>query len=236
MLTRGACCSAPAPAERPAGKAEAAPPANDHVAWETQAAAANAGTSPSKASADSGAAAAAAKQAQAARREKLAGGDTGMAEQAKAIAEEQVGNWVERQEAAGGAPRSDSLPPFLTPSSWQETASYDAVPGAASEYSAAPSGMLTDRIPGPGIKMYSGPANRTFGGAPPEKPGSSGEADVFAVFDAKVVDVFIAFIEKNGGRVKREVTRRRRARARPSVEPAFRVALGLTWWLLRSTL
>ena len=84
--------------------------------------------------------------------------------------------------------------------------------------------------------MYSGPANRTFGGAPPEKPGSSGEADVFAVFDAKVVDVFIAFIEKNGGRVKREVTRRRRARARPSVEPAFRVALGLTWWLLRSTL
>ena len=229
MLTRGACCSAPAPAERPAGKAEAAPPANDHVAWETQAAAANAGTSSSKASADSGAAAAAAKQAQAARREKLAGGDTGMAEQAKAIAEEQVGNWVERQEAGGGAPRSDSLPPFLTPSSWQEAASYDAVPGAANEYSAAASGMLTDRIPGPGIKMYSGPANRTFGGAPPEKPGSSGEADVFAVFDAKVVDVFIAFIEKNGGRVKREVTRRRRAR--PSVGPAFHVALGLTWWL-----
>ena len=45
--------------------------------------------------------------------------------------------------------------------------------------------------------------------SPAKKPRASAdsETDVFAVFDAKVADVFISFIENNGGRVKRDVSR-----------------------------
>ena len=39
------------------------------------------------------------------------------------------------------------------------------------------------------------------------RASADSETDVFAVFDAKVADVFISFIENNGGRVKRDVSR-----------------------------